>query len=710
MRRGLLNIVIGGQAGSESKGKLSGYLVDKYKVDVVAMSASPNAGHTIVKDGVKKVSYHLPIGAIVNETADIVLGPASLINPHTFAQEISALGINPSRIFLDERASIITPGDILDENEGKLSDIGSTLQGVGECRMRKMSRRNQNLVKDYKNQISNMNPGINIVPNTFLLMEYALISNKMILAEATQGFDLDLEHGIHPTYCFARGTRVLLADGTSERIEKIVRDRMDVEVLSVNKSSGVMEPKKITNWYKTPHDGEWYRVHTTMSPGDKSSVKCTGDHKWITHRGEVPARDLVEGDILYTNEPDIEGTTCEQVILGSLLGGGRISNNPSKSNKPSIQFETKQVEYLRYKADALAPFTGGSFCDQSGRGKRFDSNGRSSLLKYMDMRYPLNPDEILDRIDEIGMAIWYQDRGTLKGTKGSFTLYTNGWSVEDAWAFCRGLNDKFGLRFQLRASVDLVPMLYLDGSCSLEFFNMIGKYVHPSNVSKIPAEFRAGGFVGLPKDTVGSRPAQIKCTGVEKIPPLVGAGYRVKYNIEVADNHNYFAGNQFGYSLVGNCTSKMINTSMVMAELGVSPRRIGDVYGVFRPYPIRVNNRTGTSGPYADAKEITWEEVTRRSGCPYPISEITTTTKLPRRVFEFSWERFYSFCTICGPTWLCLQFANYLDHNMWGVTDKNSLTQPVKEMIKAMGNRCPVRYIGTGPEHHHMIDLYEGRE
>jgi adenylosuccinate synthase len=154
------------------------------------------------------------------------------------------------------------------------------------------------------------------------------------------------------------------------------------------------------------------------------------------------------------------------------------------------------------------------------------------------------------------------------------------------------------------------------------------------------------------------------------------------------------------------CTSKMVNPSMAMAEAGVSPHLLGDVYGVFRPYPIRVNNRAGSSGPYAEAKEITWDEVARRSGTTDNIAEITTTTKLPRRVFEFSKERFTKFIRICAPTHLCLQFANYVDVEMFKAKKEHEITRPLGQFIEYIEKiaETPVSYIGTGPGHEDMID------
>src|SRR3989441_1223751 len=49
--------------------------------------------------------------------------------------------------------------------------------------------------------------------------------------------------------CFHYSTRVVLADGSSEKIGKIVNQRMPVEVLSYDPESGRIEPRKVVNWF-----------------------------------------------------------------------------------------------------------------------------------------------------------------------------------------------------------------------------------------------------------------------------------------------------------------------------------------------------------------------------------------------------------------------------------------------------------------------------
>src|ERR1035437_1275784 len=49
--------------------------------------------------------------------------------------------------------------------------------------------------------------------------------------------------------CFSYGTRVILADGSTEKIGKIVNQRLPVEVLSYDSKKGVVVPKKVVNWF-----------------------------------------------------------------------------------------------------------------------------------------------------------------------------------------------------------------------------------------------------------------------------------------------------------------------------------------------------------------------------------------------------------------------------------------------------------------------------
>jgi adenylosuccinate synthase len=92
----------------------------------------------------------------------------------------------------------------------------------------------------------------------------------------------------------------------------------------------------------------------------------------------------------------------------------------------------------------------------------------------------------------------------------------------------------------------------------------------------------------------------------------------------------------FGLSLYHGdwpyCTSRDVTPWQIAGDCGLPFRWMNDivVWMVMRTFPIRVNNRDGSSGPaYEGQRELTWEEMGQ-------APELTTVTKLPRRIFEFS--------------------------------------------------------------------------
>lgn len=160
------------------------------------------------------------------------------------------------------------------------------------------------------------------------------------------------------------------------------------------------------------------------------------------------------------------------------------------------------------------------------------------------------------------------------------------------------------------------------------------------------------------------------------------------------------------------CTSRPINPAQMLSESGISPSYLGEVFGVFRPYPIRVGNAEGFSGPYSDARETTWEEIKERCGAPFDITEYTTTTKRKRRVFNFSFERFTKAIKVCKPTVLAMNFVNYIDWNAYKIKKWEKLPKLVKNRILFFQDlyEMPIELIGTGPNHEDIITSYVNPE
>lgn len=147
-------------------------------------------------------------------------------------------------------------------------------------------------------------------------------------------------------------------------------------------------------------------------------------------------------------------------------------------------------------------------------------------------------------------------------------------------------------------------------------------------------------------------------------------------------------------------TSRDVTPWQVAADCGLPYRWASyiQVIGTLRTFPIRVSNRDGSSGPhYPDQVELQWEDIGLQP-------ELTTVTKLPRRIFSFSQQQMQEALFHCGGYWntrLFLNFANY-------VTDKELLAEMIK-MIESPTrmnmNNAKVAWIGNGPDDKDVVAL-----
>ena len=140
-------------------------------------------------------------------------------------------------------------------------------------------------------------------------------------------------------------------------------------------------------------------------------------------------------------------------------------------------------------------------------------------------------------------------------------------------------------------------------------------------------------------------------------------------------------------------TSRDVTPWQVAADCGLPYKWASyiKVIGTLRTFPIRVSNRDGSSGPhYPDQVELKWEDIGLNA-------ELTTVTKLPRRIFSFSQTQLQEALWHCGGYWdtrLFLNFANY-------VTDKallDEMSAMVESPTKMNMNSPKVAWIGNGPD------------
>lgn len=204
-RRQCVDVVIGGQFGSEGKGNIAAYLSKEY--DVLVRVGGPNAGHTVSSETGEYTYHQLPSGS-KDCQAEILLGPGMTIDVEGLLKEIDDCNIDEKRLYIDPNAMIIVEDDKAAEISLK-EEISSTGSGSGSAAARRISERSKTTI--LARDILKLSPYVGSGPNprgsTLKRLELAYSRNAAILLEGTQGSGLSLYHGPYP-YVTSRDTNV----------------------------------------------------------------------------------------------------------------------------------------------------------------------------------------------------------------------------------------------------------------------------------------------------------------------------------------------------------------------------------------------------------------------------------------------------------------------------------------------------------------------
>lgn len=133
----MLTSIVGINWGDEGKGRMVDLLSENYDI-VCRYQGGNNAGHTIIKDGMKVVLNLLPSGILRDNTVN-VLGTGMVIDVKHLFNEVKKLReqgvkITPENLKISDRATICMPYHVLLDGleEDRLGDakFGSTRRGI----------------------------------------------------------------------------------------------------------------------------------------------------------------------------------------------------------------------------------------------------------------------------------------------------------------------------------------------------------------------------------------------------------------------------------------------------------------------------------------------------------------------------------------------------------------------------------------------------
>lgn len=354
--------------------------------------------------------------------------------------------------------------------------------------------------------------------------------------------------------CFHYDARVVLADGTTEKIGKIVNQRMDVEVLSYDENLGIV-PRKIVDW----HDNgvaEQFLAFEICSGAKQglSKFSCTENHMIFTPNGEVPAGTLKPGDLVSVRVTQpVYNDEQWQVLYGAMLGDGSL--RATSVNKATVRFKhgKNQSDYQNWLRGFFLNRNGSGFVGYPTGEEEFSVEPTTTLYQWFNKFGAMKrsgpsvrniPPELIELLDVKAVAIWYMDDGNLSG---SFQKWGNGKITISVKSVTQSsveyLVDRLSALGLGQATYDKkYGRLTWSGQNSKKFQSVVAPYINESMQYKLAPAFR-----GVPSGwhrEVNIESEDILTFGEIKnvyVKPKDASTH--KFDITVEGNHNYFVDN-----------------------------------------------------------------------------------------------------------------------------------------------------------------------
>jgi len=355
--------------------------------------------------------------------------------------------------------------------------------------------------------------------------------------------------------CFPYDTCVYTSCGVQPigKLYELWQGRADLpDILSFNRNTRTFEYKKLTHAWKKA------RERLVKISALERVIRCTPEHKILTaDKGYVEAGSLKCGDLLLCKceanckyeSGDISRALNEdqlQIVYGSYFGEGHFYKLGLKRYKLQWFYTMKwfhnkdtqhKFNYFQWKAEMFGITT--TRCEAENDRVCIET---ATFNLELDLICGTHKNErcaeILERLDERGLAVWFMDGATVKkkndGAIESVHFHTHYFDYESNTKIVTMLSTKFGIECAIE-KCELSFRLTLNEQNSQKLMDRIQKYMYYYNYYKL--DLQHDGQEKYSWNNAFEKWGTIPVTFIEK--EMNECEHYSVYDIEVESNHNF---------------------------------------------------------------------------------------------------------------------------------------------------------------------------
>ena len=291
-----ITVVVGGQFGSEGKGKVAHWLAREQRAGYAIRVGGPNSGHTAVENGCAVVLRHLPTPVLSGDVVGVIPAGA-YVDVDLLLREVEEVGLYRDQLLIDPAAMVIEESMRAEEREaGLVEEIASTGQGVGSALAKRTMRQSS---VTFAGETSSLRGFVRF--DLHRILADVLANRERVVLEGTQGFGLSILHGGYYPYATSRDTTAagaLSEAGLSPRDVDCVALTLRAFPIRVSGNSGPLPFE--TNWEEVSRNSGANKDLTEYATVTGRSRRVARLHEDVILRAIAANRP----DLLFVNHVD----------------------------------------------------------------------------------------------------------------------------------------------------------------------------------------------------------------------------------------------------------------------------------------------------------------------------------------------------------------------------------------------------------------------